>query len=156
VAATAPVVGHAGTHRVGAVAADEPPVLVGDHRSKLDACEAIGAANNQDCVGRQRALLHRGNGNWHAGFQTPRSVIPLKKKGSQGSRIDVEPKPTPRFRQACPTAGNFRKTCGSTTSRLGPGALLFLWLCPNKRISFNLKLRHYLLLAFIDLPISPT
>ena len=40
----------AGTHCVGAIAADKPPVLVGDHRSKVDSRHAIWAANGQDRV----------------------------------------------------------------------------------------------------------
>jgi hypothetical protein len=54
-AAGAHVLWHAGAHRVGAVTADEPPVLMGDHRPELDARHAIWAAEGQGCVGRQRA-----------------------------------------------------------------------------------------------------
>lgn len=51
--AGAHVLPYAGTQGVGAVAADEPPVLVGDHRTEVDARHAMGAADGQDCVGRQ-------------------------------------------------------------------------------------------------------
>jgi hypothetical protein len=73
--AATPVFGRAGTYRVGAVATDEPTVLVGDHRSELNAHDAMRAADDQDCVGRQLALLHMSKGDWHAGFQTQRPVI---------------------------------------------------------------------------------
>src|ERR1035437_2056962 len=36
-----PVLGHAGTYRVGTIAADEPPVLVGDQRSEVYARHAM-------------------------------------------------------------------------------------------------------------------
>jgi hypothetical protein len=62
-AAGASVLGHAGTHRVGAVTADEPSILIGDHRPEVGSRHAMGAADGQDCVDRQRALLHSGNGN---------------------------------------------------------------------------------------------
>ena len=51
--AGARVLGYAGAQGVGAVAANEPPVLIGDHRHELDARHAMGAADGQDCVGRQ-------------------------------------------------------------------------------------------------------
>jgi len=106
-AAGASVLGHAGAHRVGAVAADEPPVLVGDHRTEVDARHAMGAADGQGCVGQSwhRALLHMSKEGWHAGFQTPCRVMPLKDKGFAGSHTGSEPKPTSRFRQACRQAG---------------------------------------------------
>ena len=47
----------AGVHRVGAVATNEPAVLVGDHRSELDPNHAVRAANDQFRVGR-RAVRH--------------------------------------------------------------------------------------------------
>ena len=52
-AARASVLWHAGAHGVGAVAADEPPVLVGNHRSELNAHDAIGAADDEDRVGQR-------------------------------------------------------------------------------------------------------
>ena len=102
-AARAPVLGHAGANRVSAVAADEPPILIGDHRSELNACHAIRAAENQGCVGQRWhwAFLHWSKGDWHAGFQTPRRVIPLKTIRIVGSHTVIEPKPAPTFRQAC-------------------------------------------------------
>jgi hypothetical protein len=78
-------VGHAETHHVTAVPADEPPVLVGNHRPIVDARHAIWAADDQDCVGQQRALPHMSKGDGHAGFQTPSPVIPLKTKESLGA-----------------------------------------------------------------------
>jgi transposase-like protein len=57
-AAGAFVLRGAGTHRVGAVAADEPPVLVGDHRSEVDARHAILAPNGQDRISWHWALPH--------------------------------------------------------------------------------------------------
>jgi hypothetical protein len=92
-AASALVLGHAGVDRVGAVTADEPPILIGDHGAEVDSRHAIRAADGQDCVGWHRALLHLREGDWHAGFQTPRPAIPLKNKGSQDSDTVVEPKP---------------------------------------------------------------
>jgi len=59
-AAGAPVLGNAGAHRVGAVAADEPTVLVGDHRSEVGTCHAIWAADGQGCVAQ----------SWHLGSST--------------------------------------------------------------------------------------
>lgn len=74
--AGARVLGYAGTQSVGAVAADEPSVPIGDHRSEVDARHAIWAADGQDCVGQScngrsctRAMQK------HVGFQTPRRVI---------------------------------------------------------------------------------
>ncbi len=86
-AARASVLWHAGTYRVGAVPADEPPVLVGDHRSELNANDAIRAADGQGCVGQSwyLAFLHHSKKGWQAGFQTPRPVIPLKNQGSLGA-----------------------------------------------------------------------
>ena len=65
---------------MSAVAADEPPILVCDHRSELDAHHAMRAADDQGCVGQSwhRALLHRSSTEKHARFQTPCRVIPLK------------------------------------------------------------------------------
>jgi hypothetical protein len=51
--AGARVLGYAGKQGVSTVTADEPSVLVCDHRSELDARHAMGAADGQDCVGRQ-------------------------------------------------------------------------------------------------------
>jgi hypothetical protein len=45
--AATPVFGRAGTYRMGAVATDEPTVFVSDHRSELDACHAMRAADDQ-------------------------------------------------------------------------------------------------------------
>ena len=42
----------AGTRRVGAVTADEPPILISDHRPELDARHAMRAANDQGCIGQ--------------------------------------------------------------------------------------------------------
>jgi hypothetical protein len=50
-AASALVLGLTGAYRVGAIAADEPPILMGDHRSEVDPRHAIRAADDQDCVG---------------------------------------------------------------------------------------------------------
>ena len=50
---------HAGADCVGAVATDEPPVLVSDHRSEVDSRVVIRAAEGQDRVGRHWSLLHR-------------------------------------------------------------------------------------------------
>lgn len=60
-AAGAPVGEHAGAHRVGAVMADKPPVLIGDHRPEVDSCDAIRAADGQGCVGQSwhRTLLQK-------------------------------------------------------------------------------------------------
>ena len=63
-AAHTSVLWHAGTNRVGAVTADEPTVFVGDHRSELDAQDAMRATNDQNCVGRQLALLCLSKGDW--------------------------------------------------------------------------------------------
>jgi hypothetical protein len=104
-AAGAFVLRDAGTHGVGAVTADEPPILISDHRPELDARHAMWAADGQGCVSRQWVLLHTSKGDWHAGFQTPRPVILMKNKGSWDSRIDIELKPAPRFRHACRQAG---------------------------------------------------
>ena len=49
--AGARVLGYTATQGVGAVAANEPPVI-GDHRPELDARHAMGAADGQDCVGQ--------------------------------------------------------------------------------------------------------
>ena len=57
--AVAPEIWHAGADCVGAIVADEPPVLVGDHRSEVDSRVVIRAADGQDRVGRHWALLHR-------------------------------------------------------------------------------------------------
>ncbi len=115
-AARASVLWHTGTNRVGAVAADEPPILIGDHRPELDSCYAVWAANNQSRVGSQRALLHTSKGDWHAGSQTPRRVIPLKTKGSCGNHTSIEPKPAPTFRQACRQAGQVLRKLGHSSS----------------------------------------
>jgi hypothetical protein len=56
-AARALVFRHARSNRVSTVTAYEPTVLVGDHRPEFDAQDAIGAADNQDRVGWQLALL---------------------------------------------------------------------------------------------------
>jgi hypothetical protein len=50
--ASALVLGLAGANRVGAVTADEPPILVRRHRPKLDSRHAMRAADGQGCVGR--------------------------------------------------------------------------------------------------------
>jgi len=55
-AAGAPVAGCAGPSGVGAITADKPPVLVGDHRPEIRPRHAVGAANGQDCVRRHWAL----------------------------------------------------------------------------------------------------
>jgi hypothetical protein len=55
---------------VGAVAADETSILVGDHRSEVDAHHAMGTTDDQNRVGLQLLLLRRGKGNLHAGYQT--------------------------------------------------------------------------------------
>ena len=68
-AAGASVLGHAGAHGVGAVTADEPPILISDHRPELDARHAIRAADGQGCVGRHWASLH---GSKDAGTQDSR------------------------------------------------------------------------------------
>jgi hypothetical protein len=85
-AAGAPVLGHAGTHGVGAVATDEPTVLVGDHWPEVDACHAMGAANRQGCVSWHWALPYPCKGDSHVGFQTPSSVISLKNIRIAGQR----------------------------------------------------------------------
>jgi hypothetical protein len=110
-AARAPVLGHAGTHRVGAVAADEPSILVGDHRSELDAHHAIRAAEGQGCVARQWELLHHSKGDRHAGFQTVMPVIPLKTAGSRGNHTvssrtlaDISAGPGRSYRNAQPSS----------------------------------------------------
>src|SRR5450759_392434 len=77
-AAGAFVLHDAGTHRVSTVTTDKLPVLVGNHRPEVDTRHAMGAADGQDCVGRHWALPHLSKGSWHAGFQTPRPVIPMK------------------------------------------------------------------------------
>jgi len=41
---------------MGAVAADEAPVLIGDHRPVLDADKAMGAADDEGCIGQ---VCHR-------------------------------------------------------------------------------------------------
>jgi hypothetical protein len=69
-AARAPVLGLAGAQRVGAVAADEPPVLVGDHRPEVDSRHAIRAANGQGCISWHLMLLDLRKGERHAGFHT--------------------------------------------------------------------------------------
>ncbi len=84
-AAGALILGHAGANCVGAVTADEPPILICDHRPELDARHAMWAADGQGCVSRQWVLLHTSKGDWHAGFQTPRPVILMKTKGSLGA-----------------------------------------------------------------------
>ena len=111
-AAGAPVLGHAGTHRVGAVAADETPVLVGDHRTEVDARHAIWAADDQGCVGQRwhRAFLHRSNGDWHAGFQMPSALISLRKPTDRWELDEYRAEPAPRCRQACRQAGRY---CGN-------------------------------------------
>jgi hypothetical protein len=50
---------HAGAHCVGAVQANEPPVLTSDHETEVEARDAIRAPNGQDCVSQQWALLSR-------------------------------------------------------------------------------------------------
>lgn len=87
---------HAGANRMSAVAADEPSVLVGDHRPQLSAYHAMGAADDQDCVGRHRSPPTNKR-IWHAGFQTPTQ--------SESGRIDFEPRPAPTFGQACRQSG---------------------------------------------------
>lgn len=102
-AAGAPVFGNSGTHRVGAVAAYEPSVPVGDHRAELDARHAIWASNGQGCVGWHWALPHESE----RGTQdsVPQSANPLENKGPQHSHTEIEANPAPSFRQACPKAG---------------------------------------------------
>jgi hypothetical protein len=63
-AAGAPVLGPAGTLRVGTVMADEPTILIGDHLSEVSTFHAIWAADGQDCVDE----------NWHRA-RTPHRVI---------------------------------------------------------------------------------
>ena len=77
-AAGAPVVGYAGAYRVGAVAADEPPILVSDHRPEIDARHAMGAANDQGCVGQSWHRALSTLAKQQVGFQTPRPVSPMK------------------------------------------------------------------------------
>jgi hypothetical protein len=84
-AANAPVLGHTGTRCVSAVTADEPPVLVGGHRTELDTHPAIWAADGQDCVGRHWALLHRAKEAGTQDSRQSRPVISLKTKGSLGA-----------------------------------------------------------------------
>ncbi len=50
--AGARVLGYAGTQSVGAVSADEPSVLVCDHRPEVDVRHAMRAADDQDRVGQ--------------------------------------------------------------------------------------------------------
>jgi len=65
---------------VSAVATDEPSVLISDHRPEIDTRHAMGAADGQYCVCRHGTLPHLNKESWHAGFQTPHPVIPLKLK----------------------------------------------------------------------------
>ncbi len=65
VAAATPVFGHAGTHRVGAVATDEPTVLIRDHRSEFDSHEAVRAADDQCRVGWRPFHAGIAAARWH-------------------------------------------------------------------------------------------
>jgi len=57
--AGAPVLGHVRVYGMGAVTADKPPILISDHRPELYAHHAMGAAEDQDGVGRHcPVLLH--------------------------------------------------------------------------------------------------
>src|ERR1019366_7101144 len=62
----------------------------GDHRSQLDVQDAMRATNDQNCVGRQLALLCLSKGDWQVPFQSPSPVIRLKTKASRGRCTDVE------------------------------------------------------------------
>jgi hypothetical protein len=55
------VFGHAGSHSVNTVAADEPTVLISNHGSELDTHNAMGAPNDQFRIGRRKVC-------WHAHF----------------------------------------------------------------------------------------
>jgi hypothetical protein len=59
--ASALVLGLAGANRVSADTADEPPILIGDHRAEVDSRHAVRAADGQGCVGR----------SWHRSTYAP-------------------------------------------------------------------------------------
>jgi hypothetical protein len=55
--AGAPVLRHVRVYRMGAVTADKTPILISDHRPELYAHHAMGAADDQDGVGRHCPVL---------------------------------------------------------------------------------------------------
>jgi hypothetical protein len=126
-AAGALILGHAGANSVGAVTADEPPILISDHRPERDARHAMWAADRQGCVSRQSVLLHTSKGSGTHDSRHPCPVILMKTKGSSGAHDGIEPKPRRnlgrsadrRADQAGYTNQVFRRSANGTWLALG-------------------------------------
>ena len=104
-AAGALILGHAGAYCVSAITAHEPPILISDHRPEVGTRHAMGAAEGQGCVGRQWAVLHHSRRGWHAGFQMPRRVIPLKSIRDRWERHGYQTETRADISVGVPTGG---------------------------------------------------
>jgi hypothetical protein len=103
--AGAHVLRHVRVHRMGAVTADKPPILISDHRSELYAHQAMGAANDQDGVGRQCSLLLQYECKRTQGTNRPAVYYLRRTLRISETCTEFERSPVTVFRQVCRGAG---------------------------------------------------
>jgi hypothetical protein len=100
----------AGTRRVGAVTADEPPISISDHRPELDARYAMWAADGQGCVSQQWVLLNTSKRRWHVRFQTSMPSDPDENHEDRQEPTKVSSRNPDDIWSGVPTGGRVTKT----------------------------------------------
>jgi hypothetical protein len=90
---------------MGAVTTEEPPVLVGDHRTELDSYDAMGAADWSGLYRSAKGTPTQPERRWHTGFQTTRPVISLKTIRIAGAIRVPSANPTVKSPAGVPTGG---------------------------------------------------